>query len=109
MPGRRRLIWNQRMPRWATENGNRRTRAAPSTAAFVERGERRGLFDGEVIGWIAPSPPRTGILCPPVLVLETHDVVFAEVAAGLHFHEEKRELPGVLQPVLGADRNVGRL
>src|SRR5471030_3204104 len=42
-------------------------------------------------------------------VLEAHDVVLAQVAAGLHFDQVQRHLAGIFQPVVHADRDIGRL
>src|SRR5258708_4179340 len=44
-----------------------------------------------------------------VVILDTDDVVFAEIAAGLHFDQFEQNLAGVFQPVGGADRDVDRL
>ena len=43
-----------------------------------------------------------------VTVLEADDVVFAEIAAGLHFDQLQRLAADILQPVLGAQRDEGR-
>src|SRR5687768_8566564 len=44
-----------------------------------------------------------------VAVLEAHDVVLAEIRAGLHLDDVQRDLAGILDAVLRAERNVGRL
>ena len=66
--------------------------------------------------WGAASPRctvswqrRRGGLAPAVAVLEADDVVFAEIAARLHLDQVQRDLAGILQPVRGAERDVGRL
>src|SRR5690606_29702583 len=62
----------------------------------------------------APAPPRgapssAAPLRAPVRVLVTDDVVVAQVTARLHFDQLERLGPRVLQPVPGAQRDVGRL
>src|SRR3954465_3856947 len=44
-----------------------------------------------------------------VHVLGAHDVVFAQVGAGLHFDELQRDLPGVLEAMALAHADVDRL
>src|SRR5258708_39259644 len=46
---------------------------------------------------------------PAVGVLEADDVVFAEIGAGLNLDDLQRQLARILQAVLGAGRDVGRL
>ena len=44
-----------------------------------------------------------------IAVLEAHDVVLAEIGAGLHLDDVQRNLAGILDAMLRAERNVGRL
>src|SRR5438128_12699487 len=44
-----------------------------------------------------------------VIVLETHDIIFAKVAAALYFNEDKRLLARVFDSVRGADCDVNCL
>src|SRR5262252_7918410 len=46
---------------------------------------------------------------PAVIVGNAYDVVFAEIGAGLNLDQLQRQLAGILQPVLGADRDVDGL
>ena len=46
-------------------------------------------------------------LAATVNVVETDDVVLAQVGPGLHLDDLQWHLAGVLQPMLGADRDVG--
>lgn len=48
-------------------------------------------------------------LGPPIIVFDPDDIVFAEIAAGLNLDQFQRDLAGILQSVLRADRNVDRL
>src|SRR5690606_15647010 len=62
----------------------------------------------------APAPPRgapssAAPLRPPVHVLVTDDVVLAQVTARLHLDQLEHPGARVLQPVLRAQRDVGRL
>ena len=43
---------------------------------------------------------------PTVVVLKPHDVVLAQVAAGLHLDDLQRHLAGILQPVGRTLRDV---
>jgi hypothetical protein len=45
---------------------------------------------------------------PSVIILKTHDVVFAEIIASLHFDENEICVRGVLNSMCSADRNVDR-
>src|SRR6516164_11291365 len=45
----------------------------------------------------------------PVDILETHDVVLAQVGAGLNLVDLERDHAGVLDAMLGPDGDVGRL
>lgn len=44
---------------------------------------------------------------PPVSILKAHDIVLAEVAAGLYFDHFERDDAGVFQTVGDAERDVG--
>src|SRR5579872_2739310 len=44
-----------------------------------------------------------------VTIIESHDVILAEVGARLHLDDVQRNHPRILDAVLHADRNVGRL
>src|ERR1700722_20299390 len=46
---------------------------------------------------------------PSVSVFKAHDVVFAEIGAGLHFDKVQRDAPRIFQPMARAERNIGRL
>src|SRR5262245_4423634 len=48
-------------------------------------------------------------LASAVAVLEADDVVLSEIAPRLHLDQVQRDLARVLEPVRGADRDVGRL
>ena len=52
---------------------------------------------------------RTGSAGAAVGVLEAHDVVFSEVAPGLHFDQFQRDLAGIGQAMDLAERDVGTL
>src|SRR4051794_12733333 len=60
-----------------------------------------------------PVPPRGNrafaALIPPVTVLEAHDIVLPEIGAALYFDDVQRDLSRILQPVRGAQRDVGGL
>jgi hypothetical protein len=43
---------------------------------------------------------------PPVGIVEAHDVVLAEVRAGLHFDDFERRLPRILETVDNPQRNI---
>ena len=43
---------------------------------------------------------------PPVAIGHANDVVLAEIRSRLHLDELQRQLAGIFEPVLGADRNV---
>ena len=45
---------------------------------------------------------------PLVNIVETHDVVFAEIAAGLDLNQLQLDLAGILQPVDSANRDIDR-
>ena len=42
-------------------------------------------------------------------IVEAYDVVFLEIAAGLHLDNAERHFARILQTVRGADRDIGRL
>ena len=44
-----------------------------------------------------------------VAIFEANDVVFAKIGARLHFDDVQRNLAGIGDAVLCAERNVGRL
>ena len=48
-------------------------------------------------------------LNPGVDVFQTHDVILAEIGAGLNLDQRQRDEPRILQPVHSAKRNVDRL
>ena len=56
---------------------------------------------------IKAESPACAVPC--VDILEAHDVVFAQVATGLDLDDLQGNGPGVLQPVVAAHRDVGRL
>ena len=43
---------------------------------------------------------------PMIVVLDSLDIVFAEIAAGLHFDKFEIDLAGIFQTVRGAARHV---
>jgi hypothetical protein len=45
----------------------------------------------------------------PVNVVEPDDIIFTEIAAGLHLDQFERNLSQICQPMDSADWNVGRL
>src|ERR1700739_1679419 len=56
------------------------------------------------------SPRPSGLRAlAAVAVLEAHDVVFAEVGPRLHLDDLEHDGAGILDAVLHADRDVGRL
>ena len=44
-----------------------------------------------------------------IIVLDTDDIILAEVAPGLHLDQLQIDLAGVFEAVLRADRDVDRL
>src|SRR6185437_2622254 len=44
-----------------------------------------------------------------VVILQPHDVVFAQVGPRLHLDDMEWDLPGVLDPMLDPDGDIGRL
>ena len=44
----------------------------------------------------------------PIVILDTDDIVLAEIAAGLDLDQLQQNLAGILQPVDGADRDIDR-
>src|SRR6185437_16937502 len=78
------------------------SRATSSCCASARSSERRGR--APPWGRAAVSP-----LVAPVRVLEADDIVFAEIAAGLHLDEVERDLAGILEAMRRAQRDVGRL
>src|ERR1035441_4922693 len=57
------------------------------------------------------SPRSTGraLLAAPVVVVQPHDVILAEVVAVLHFDEDQRILAGVVDPMRHPDGNIDGL
>src|SRR5439155_24905138 len=53
-------------------------------------------------------PDKIQVLVAAVMVLEADDVVFPEIAAGLHLDNVQRDLTRVLQAAPGAGRDIGR-
>src|SRR5712672_537240 len=48
-------------------------------------------------------------LTPPEIILDTDDIVVAEIAAGLDLDQLQQNLAGIFQSVDGADRDIDRL
>jgi hypothetical protein len=45
----------------------------------------------------------------PIIILDTDDVVLAEITAGLNLDQFQQNLAGIFQPVDRADRDIDRL
>jgi hypothetical protein len=63
------------------------------------------LFDSAAIGL---GRTEHGLLAG-IDIVETHDVVFAEIGADLHLDQFERDLSGIGEPVRAADRNIDRV
>ena len=48
-------------------------------------------------------------LSTPVRIFKAHDIILAEVSAGLYLNDFQRHFAGILQPMARAQRYVGRL
>ena len=59
-------------------------------------------FDSWLLGVARPSASAVGIL-------EPHDIVLAEIGAGLHLDQRQRDQAGILQPVHAAQRQIDAL
>ena len=51
---------------------------------------------------------RSNVLGPMIVVLNALDVVFAEIASGLHLDQFQIDLAGILKTVIGADQHIDR-
>src|SRR5258706_6570321 len=78
-------------------------RSPAFSSPFTSRSSRLWRRDGAVADF------RRVRSLPAVMVLEADDVVFAEIAAGLHLDDMQRDLARVLQAVRRAKRDIGRL
>src|SRR3981189_747645 len=58
---------------------------------------------------LSGAAPSAGRSLASVTVLEAHDVVFAQIRARLHLDDFQRHRARVLDAMLHADRDVGRL
>lgn len=56
-------------------------------------------------GWLALAPRPLA----PVPIIETHDIVLTQIASRLNLDDLQGLGAQVFHPVLGANRNVGRL
>src|SRR5262245_37454388 len=83
----------------AREHPRRRASSSPESGPGAARSQATICCAG------ATEPASSA----PVGVVETDDVVLAQVRAGLDLDEVKRDVPGVLQSMLRPARDVGGL
>src|ERR1017187_8913216 len=106
--------WTCRPPKAAgTGPGNGcGSRSAPSAERRPpERPGRAAQIFSGADGRRPHSPRSTGhaLLAAPVVVVQPHDVILAEVVAVLHFDEDQRILAGVVDPMRPPDGNIDGL
>src|SRR4051812_37806064 len=83
--------------------------AGPCGQIEIQHMGRQGRVPGPRPGW-AWAWPRTGVvLNAPVAVVETDNVVFAQIGARLNLDQVERYLAGIFQPVDRAQRQIDRL
>src|SRR5690625_2073369 len=86
----------------------------PVSENCLTRSFLRGDWDGPWNGWALGSAlGRTtairGPLTTPVVIVQTLNIVFAQIRSRLHFYQLQRDFPWVAQPVGHAHGNISGL
>src|ERR1700722_18773490 len=96
-----------KQPRTTRPNDSRRPQSS-----FPTQGEPKSSprpVGASAAGSASPASELPQRSLPSVGVVEAHDVVFAEIGAGLHLDHLQRHLAWVLETVSSAKRDIGRL
>src|ERR1700744_2362604 len=83
----------------------------PSNQRTVQRGPLGSMVNEPLLRlvWCFISISRVSAAVATVVIVETNDVVFAEITATLNLYHLKWDEPDVFEPMFNSERHIGRL